>query len=99
MSATTVQLLQAASDIVGGNRELAIRLGIGETLLATFLSDSRELPDLLLLRAVDVILENRQSHLYVASETAQPVPALPEMGEIAENRSRGSGAARGSGAG
>lgn len=60
MSATTVRLLQAAAEIAGGNRALARRLGISETLLGKFMSDSLELPDPLLLRAVDVILENRQ---------------------------------------
>jgi hypothetical protein len=67
VSATTVQLLRAASEIVGGNKALAERLGVGETLLALFLGDMRELPDRLLLRAVDIILADRQG----------PVPNQP----------------------
>ena len=63
MSATTVQLLRAAAEIVGGNKELAERLGIGEPLLAGFLGDTRELPDRLLLRAVDIILADRQGRV------------------------------------
>jgi hypothetical protein len=60
MSATTVGLLKAASDILGGERALAERLGVAEHLLAKFLSDSLDLPDPLLLRAVDIILADRQ---------------------------------------
>jgi DNA-binding transcriptional regulator YdaS (Cro superfamily) len=63
VSATSVNLLVAAAEIVGGNRALARRLGIGETLLAQFMNDSRQLPDLLLLRAVDIILSDRQARL------------------------------------
>lgn len=60
VSATTVQLLQAAADVLGGPRALALQLGIGESLLARFMNGSRELPDALLLRAVDIILADRQ---------------------------------------
>jgi hypothetical protein len=63
VSATTVKLLQAASEIAGGNKALAMRLFIGEALLAKFMDDSRPLPDALLLRAVDIILADRVSRL------------------------------------
>jgi DNA-binding transcriptional regulator YdaS (Cro superfamily) len=55
VSATTVKLLQAASEIVGGEAALANRLGISERLLSRFMADRRELPDHLLLRAVDIV--------------------------------------------
>jgi hypothetical protein len=61
MSATSVKLLQAASEVVGGHRALARHLAIGERVLAEFMADTRELPDTLLLRAVDIILADRQS--------------------------------------
>jgi hypothetical protein len=61
MSATTVKLLRAAAEIVGDEKALSERLGIAETLLAKFMVDICELPDLLLLRTVDIILEDRQS--------------------------------------
>jgi hypothetical protein len=63
VSATTVRLLQAASEISGGGRALAGRLGISEALLSRFMADLRELPDPLLLRAVDIILADRQARL------------------------------------
>jgi hypothetical protein len=63
MSTTTVRLLKAASEIAGGNRALADRLGISEALLAQFMADRRQLPDPLLLRAVDIILTDRQTQL------------------------------------
>jgi hypothetical protein len=71
VSATTVKLLHAASEIAGGHTALAERLGIGETLLSKFLSDDVELPDPLLLRAVDIILEDRQSRYSPASPPLQ----------------------------
>lgn len=61
MSATTVRLLQAAAEVVGGERKLAQRLGIAESLLWRFMTDRRQLPDALLLRAVDIILADRAS--------------------------------------
>jgi len=70
MSASTVKLLHAAAEIAGGNRALADRLGITETLLSKFLADSPELPDTLLLPAVDIILEDRESHLSQVSQLA-----------------------------
>jgi hypothetical protein len=60
MSATTVRLLRAASEIVGGDQALADCLGIPERMLSKFMCDRRELPDPLLLKAVDIILEDRQ---------------------------------------
>jgi hypothetical protein len=71
VSTTTVKLLQAASEIAGGDRALAEELGISETLLARFLADVIELPDPLLLRAVDIILADRQSRYSLGSEAAQ----------------------------
>jgi hypothetical protein len=82
VSATTVQLLRAASEIVGGNALLAGRLGVSEVLLARFMADSYELPDPLLLRAVDIILAERESGF----------SRLPQADETAQNCGRGSGA-------
>ncbi|MGQ0545723.1 MAG: hypothetical protein ACT4P3_10365 [Betaproteobacteria bacterium] len=69
MSVTTVRLLQAAAEVAGGNKALAERLGISETLLSKFMADLVELPDPLLLRAVDIILEDR-------SRVSPPTQAL-----------------------
>jgi hypothetical protein len=70
VSVTTVKLLRAASDIVGGDRALAARLEIGETLLSKFMDDSQVLPDWLLLRTVDIILTDRQPGLPPARQAA-----------------------------
>jgi hypothetical protein len=72
MSATTVKLLQAAAEIAGGEEALAERLGIRPRLLAKFMADSHELPDWLLLRAVDIIIAERQSGVQLASQPAAP---------------------------
>jgi len=69
--------LQAASEIVGGNEALAERLGIGEKVLAMFMKDRRQLPDSLLLRAVDIILEERQSRLGLAGQATVQARRLP----------------------
>ena len=74
MSATTVKLLQAASEIVGGNKALARSLGISETLLHKFLADSHQLPDPLLLGAVDIILADRQFRLPLTHQPAGQAP-------------------------
>jgi hypothetical protein len=68
MSATSVRLLQAAADIAGGNEALAKRLGLTDALLAAYMADRRVLPDALLLRAVDLILADRQLGRAHASE-------------------------------
>jgi len=59
MSSTTVELLRAASEIAGGKEALARRLRIGEALLSRYMDNRNELPDALLLAAVDIILEDR----------------------------------------
>jgi hypothetical protein len=61
VSTSTVRILRAAADIVGGAKPLAERLVIDEHLLAKYMSDLRELPDALLLRVVDIILADRQA--------------------------------------
>jgi hypothetical protein len=66
VSTTSVKILQAASEIMGSDEALAERLGIGLYALTIYLEGRRQLPDSLLLRVVDVILEDRQSRLTVA---------------------------------
>jgi hypothetical protein len=77
VSETTVKLLEAASETVGGNKALAAHLGISPTLLSKFMADRHQLPDVLLLRAVDIILADRQTRL------------LPEVGQSAVQHSVG----------
>jgi hypothetical protein len=70
VSATTVQLLRAASEIVGGDEALANRLGISKRLLSKFMADRPELPDPVLLRALDIVLAGRESRLGSTGELA-----------------------------
>lgn len=81
MSATTVRLLQAAAEVAGGEKALARRLGIAETLLWRFMADKRQLPDALLLRAVDIILEDRASTSGVAASTTESMDAWRLSGQ------------------
>ena len=74
MSVTSAKLLQAAAEIVGGNRALAERLGVSHSLLMKFIANIVELPDPLLLRAVDIILADRR-----AEPSLDPQPALQPL--------------------
>lgn len=56
MSARSARLLQAAAERVGGVKALSEHLGISERILSRFMTGRHELPDVLLLRAVDIIL-------------------------------------------
>jgi hypothetical protein len=79
MSATITKVLQAAAEIVGGNKELARNLGISDRLLAKFMDGSHPVPDSLLLHAVDIILLDRQSHSVPAGQAAvQPSQVMGE---------------------
>lgn len=82
MSATSVKLLQAAAEIVGGTRALSDCLGVRETLLARYLADSAELPDWLLLRAVDIILADRQLGVPPGGERISPDSSSASTGAI-----------------
>ena len=74
MSATTVKLLEVASEIVGGDAALARALGISEAMLSRFMADKRHLPSSLLLRIVDIILGDPLS----LPVTSQRVPQRSE---------------------
>jgi hypothetical protein len=56
-----VNLLRAASEMVGGDKALARRLGIDETLLDRLMSGQHEWPEQVLLGTVDIILANHES--------------------------------------
>jgi hypothetical protein len=73
MSASSVKLLQAALDIAGSAEALAHLLGIEKSLLTIYMGDRRPLPDALLLRAVDMILADRQAHLFAAAQATPKV--------------------------
>jgi DNA-binding transcriptional regulator YdaS (Cro superfamily) len=77
MSATSVKLLQAAAEVVGGTKVLASHLGISEALLSRFMADRRELPDALLLRAMDIILEDVESRRAPPAESPQDALSAP----------------------
>ncbi len=56
---------------MGGAKALAERLGINEVLLAKLMEGCRELPDMLLLRVVDIVLASREPGLSAASSNRQ----------------------------
>ena len=75
MSATTVQLLKVASDMLGSDAALAEHLGIGASTLERYMADNPPLPDPLLLRAVDIVLADPRYRL--VAESLQPVALKP----------------------
>jgi hypothetical protein len=74
MTSNTVRLLQAAAEVVGGERALARELGISEKLLSRFMRDFISLPDPLFLRAVDIVLDRQQSEPGLRVMSASPSP-------------------------
>jgi hypothetical protein len=74
MSGTSVKLLHVALEIAGGRQRLARYLGIDDSLLGVYLADRRSLPDRLLLRAVDLILADRQARV-AGAPTTEPGPS------------------------
>jgi hypothetical protein len=72
MSATKVRLLQAASEAAGGTGPLSDRLGISEAMLRKYISGVFPLPDPLLLRAVDFILQDRDADVFTAARALPP---------------------------
>jgi hypothetical protein len=73
MQTRAVTLLRAASAIVGGDRALAQRLGIGDALLSSLLDGQHYLPDSVLLGTVDIILAHHDSRF--ARPNRSPAPA------------------------
>jgi len=57
MNHATVKLLRAAAEILGSEEALARHFDIGTLLLRAYMEDRRPLPDYLLLRAVDIVLD------------------------------------------
>ena len=77
MTSNTVRLLQAAAEVVGGEKALAKELGISEKLLSRFMTEFISLPDPLFLRAVDIVLDRQQSELGLRVMSASPSPEDP----------------------
>ena len=56
-----MKLLQVAAEILGGEEALAERLGITYARMLALLQDRVALSDRLLLKAVDIIIEDRHA--------------------------------------
>jgi hypothetical protein len=67
MNPTAMKLLQAAAEFVGGDKELAVRLGITQSLMGKLMAGHYHVPDPLLLQAVDIVLAHRQSLIPLAA--------------------------------
>jgi transcriptional regulator with XRE-family HTH domain len=66
----SVRLLQAACELSGGEERLAERLQVSRLLLRWYLAGKDELPSHLLLRTVDIILDERESGHRLPGEAA-----------------------------
>jgi hypothetical protein len=62
-----VKLLQAVAGFVGGEKQLALPVGLAQALLGRLMADLHRLPDPLLLRAVDIVLAHHQSLIPLAA--------------------------------
>lgn len=70
MNEKSAKLLQAASEMAGGDQALAQRLGIDQALLSRLMAGEQALPEQVLLRTVDIIMEHHE-----VQQTARP-PAV-----------------------
>ena len=70
----SVRLLQAACDLSGGEEPLAERLKMSRLLLRWYMAGRDELPSHLLLRTVDILLEERESLAGQAALSASGTP-------------------------
>lgn len=75
MSHATIKLLQAAVEILGSEEALARHFDIGTILMQAYLEGRRPLPDYLLLRAVDVVLDQVKPGSVVPPAVDQPSSA------------------------
>jgi hypothetical protein len=67
---TKSRLLHAACELAGGSAALAARLGVSEAMLRKYMSGVFSMPDNLLLRAVDLLLEEREQSAELAPPPA-----------------------------
>ena len=79
MSDATVRLLRAAGEILGGEEALARHLNIGTLLMRAYLEGRRPLPDFLLLRTVDVVLEHVKRPAHPPQVAPAADDALPDL--------------------
>jgi len=77
MSQAIVKLLKAAAEILGSEEALARNLGIGRPLLNAYLEARRPLPDVLMLRAVDIVLEHVKQPAAVPPNAGTSPARLP----------------------
>jgi hypothetical protein len=73
MNSTAAQFLQAATKFVNGEKQLAVSLGIAQSLPGKLTADLHHTPGPLLLRAVDIVLAHPQSPIPLAA-TRMPSP-------------------------
>jgi hypothetical protein len=68
-NSTAVKLPQAAAGFVGGERQLAMRLGIAQSLRGKLMAGRYHVPEPLIHQAVDIVLVHRQSLPLFATRT------------------------------
>jgi hypothetical protein len=78
MSSTPARLLRAACQVAGGTTGLSERLGVSETMLERFMSGTFPVPDRVLLAAVDLMLQERETRLPGASAGAGATPGCDD---------------------
>jgi hypothetical protein len=67
-TSTAGRLLQAAGELAGGEEALAARLGMHVLLLRRYMAGHRELPEHLLVKTVDLLLEEREGRSPIDGE-------------------------------
>jgi len=63
VSATKLRLLRTAIEVVGGPDLLAERVGVTPSMVDKLLLEPRLISDAVLLRAIDIVLDDRESRV------------------------------------
>ena len=74
MNEKSAKLLQAASEMVGGDQALAQRLGIDQSLLSRLMAGEQAMPEQVLLRTVDIIMEHHEVQQAARPRAVQASP-------------------------
>ena len=67
---TSLQLLHAACDLLGDEDRLSVRLQVSRLLLRRYLAGRDELPAALVLRLIDLTIEERESRSSLLDQAA-----------------------------
>jgi hypothetical protein len=79
---TSVQLLEAARQLLGGEDRLAEQLKMSRLLLRWYMAGRDEMPSHLVLKVVDLLLEARESQSPLHEHAARPASGNADGADV-----------------